>query len=115
MPPGLAALMAARMAPRPTAPGQGTQGGGMAKVGDAIQMLTVALGQLAPGSDIHRDVNRAIGMLSKHAGGASGQPEHQRFIDMARNAQRNMQVQRLIAQRAQGQTPMQPTPAIPGQ
>lgn len=51
---------------RPSVPGAGTRGGGLIKLIQGIRLIQAAMVELPIGSDVHKDANKAIDILSKH-------------------------------------------------
>jgi hypothetical protein len=80
----------------------------------AIGHLQQALNGLQPGSPLHKDVNRAIGALSRHLS-QNAQPtlgvQRTQAMDQLRNIGRNAMLAMLMAQQQGGQRPDQGAPA----
>lgn len=125
MSPIMAAIARARMGPRPSQPGMGTQAGALQKIAMATDLLTQALSALPQGSSHRKGVLTALTHLDRMHGG--NQPpvgaQGTAIQDMLRNNQRNAILQRLLAQGGggggggggQGPPPgMSPSTPMPG-
>jgi len=110
-----------QMGPQVSAPGAGNQADSMIKIQQAISLLTTAMQGLPAGEKLHSDVNRAIGALSRHLGGAGTAPggagaQITAWRDQMRDAVRNAMLHRIMSQqRPQAGGDQQPAgPGLPG-
>lgn len=94
-------------------PGQGTHGGALLKVAQAVDLLQQALPALQAGSHHKRAVLTALNHLDRMAGREVPQGAQETGIkDMLANHMRNLMIQRMLAQRG-GMPPQGPSPSMP--
>jgi hypothetical protein len=111
-----------RMGPQISAPGHGDMASAMTKIQQAIGLLQEAQMGLPPGQRLHTDVNRAVGTLSRHLGGAGGMAgpgagvQKTSLTDQLRDTVRNMMLHRILSMQKppQGADQSPAGPAPPG-
>jgi hypothetical protein len=92
----------------------------LAQIGQAIQILEMALPNVPAGAPVHKDVLDAIQKLAKHvpAGSQVHGVQMTELADMQRSAQQNAMLQAVMRQTATqpggGQAPGAQPPAQPG-
>ena len=104
--PMLAAMARSRQGPQVSAPGGGDTANSMTMIMNAISMIQQALPGLPAGSQIHRDVVRAISSLSRHAQQASQTSagvQKTQLQDMLRSTLRNALLHQIMGQQQGGQ------------
>ena len=103
--PILAALARQQGQPQISAPGAGNMGDSLTKVGTAIAMLQEAMRGMPPNMPAFKDINQAIGRLSRHV--AQGAPtagnQMTMLRDLIRGLMRNFNLQQVMAQQGGGQ------------
>jgi hypothetical protein len=109
----LAALSQQGQQPQQSAPGPGSGADGIAKLTGAIGLLQASLPGLQPGSPPHKDVLRAIQLLSKHSVQAQPGVQKTMFSDMLQATMRNALLQRLGQSKQGGPGQQAPNPATP--
>jgi hypothetical protein len=91
-------------ATQPT-PNKGFEAAGLQRLGMAVKQLEMLVPMLGSGSEVGKDVLKALNMLVKHVpvGGSSPAAEKNQIEQMAmQNAQRSQQVQQMRQQPAAG-------------
>lgn len=116
--PMLAALIRSQQSAQPSAPGPGNAAGSLTKLSGSISMLQEALNGFQPGTPPHKDVLKAIQILSKHMvqGSPAAGVQKTMFSDMLQGTVRNAMLQKLASQ-GQGQPGQQaqaPATPMPG-
>lgn len=123
-PGGLAAFVRSRMGPQVSTPGPGNAADSTMLLQQAIGTMQQAMLGLPPGSPLFRDVNKAIGTLSRHLGGmASMGPamgvQKTMLGDQLRRTVQQQLIQRLFGQQRgkqpgpMGGGPQPPMPSTP--
>lgn len=108
-PPGggpiLAALARNQMQPPVSMPGPGNMAQGLMMLKQAVDMIHSALPNLEPGSKPYTDATKALTAISRHLpqGAPTAGVQATQLGDMLRKTQQNALLQRLMAQRQQGQ------------
>lgn len=80
----LAALGRMRAPPAEALPGLGAQADGLAGLGTAVAMMQTELPKIAPGSEVHKAVLKAIQLISPHLPTAGGNPQTPGIDQLAR-------------------------------
>ena len=95
--PILAALAKQQQGPQISAPGAGNMGDSIGKVTQLIALAQEAMKGLPPGTPLFKDLNQAIGRLSKHA--AQGAPTAGNQMTLVRDLMRGIARNGFLARR----------------